>query len=499
LACLSLASGESTIAIAGGVSLILAADITHILNQARMLSPEGRCKTFAAAADGYVRGEGSGVIILKKLFDAVADGDRILAVIKGSAVNQDGRSNGLTAPNGSAQQAVIRQALARAGVQPAEIGYVEAHGTGTPLGDPIEVEALWATLGAGRKPDNPCLIGSVKTNIGHLEAAAGIAGLIKVVLCLQHGEIAPHLHLEQVNPKIQLSRMSLRIPTERTPWPGGSRRRYAGVSSFGFGGANAHLILEEAPEVAPASTQSERPLHLLTLSARTESALRALVNRYADHLLKYPEIRMPDICFTANTGRRRFVHRLAVAAESTAQLAAELKRFSSDDPESRCRVGSLTGNRRPKIAFLFSSQEATYPGMGRQLYETQPVFRRAFDHCADILSDCLDVPLPSALCQEDRGGEPIEMTVYTQPVTLALQYALFELWQSWGIKPDVVLGLGLGEYASGRKSADGRSARSVNGRRRGSRCGLRALPCEGERGFRKGDSILGVSRGGRIH
>ena len=265
-ACQSLRAGRCQLALAGGVNMILSPELTATFTQAGMLAPDGRCKTFDAAADGYVRGEGCGVVILKRLQDALRDEDNVLAVIRGTATNQGGRSNGLTAPNGLAQQAVIRQALADARVGPYQIGYVEAHGTGTPLGDPIEFSALKTVLletPASVTPVDPCFIGSVKTNIGHLEAAAGIAGLIKVVLALQREAIPPHLHLETLNPKIDLGGSSLSIPGELKPWPHGSRQRFAGVSSFGFGGTNVHVILEEAPAPAPTRPvhDSERPWH----------------------------------------------------------------------------------------------------------------------------------------------------------------------------------------------------------------------------------------------
>src|SRR5581483_11136183 len=266
-----------------------------------MLAADGRCKTFDAAADGYVRGEGAGVVVLKRLSDAMADGDRILALVRGSAVNQDGRSSGLTVPNGPAQQAVILDALAQAGVAPAEVSYVEAHGTGTSLGDPIEMHALGATLGRERSADRPVVIGSVKTNIGHLEAAAGIAGLIKVVLALQHAEIPPNLHFKQLNPHIDLGGFSAVVPTMRLPWPRGAAPRIAGISSFGFSGTNAHVILEEAPEQSPlGAIDADRPLHLLALSAKSEAALRDIAGRFAARLADDGSASIQDLAFTAN-------------------------------------------------------------------------------------------------------------------------------------------------------------------------------------------------------
>ncbi|HLH25149.1 MAG TPA: polyketide synthase, partial [Chloroflexota bacterium] len=289
LALQGLRNGECRMAVAGGVNAILSPDTTMMLSRGRTMAPDGRCKAFAAAADGYVRSEGCGLMVLKRLSDALADGDRVLALLRGSAVNQDGRSNGLTAPNGPSQVAVIRAALANAGIEPAEVSYVETHGTGTPLGDPIEAQALVTALGMGRPTDQPLMIGSVKTNLGHLEAAAGIAGLMKVVLSLQHGEIPPHLHLEHPNPHIPWNELPLTIPTRLTPWPAGAARRTAGVSAFGLSGTNAHVIVEEAPAAPARPAARERPLHLLALSARSEAALGTLAARYAEHLAAQPE------------------------------------------------------------------------------------------------------------------------------------------------------------------------------------------------------------------
>ena len=315
LACQSLRSGESNLALVGGVGIMLVPETTINFSRARMMAADGRCKTFDAGADGYGRGEGCGVVVLKRLSDAQRDGDRVLAVIRGSAVNQDGRSGGLTAPNGLAQEAVLREALSSAGVSAAEVSYVEAHGTGTPLGDPIEVRALMAVMGEGRSKDRPLLVGSVKTNIGHLEAAAGVAGLIKVVLSLEHGEIPPHLHFENPNPHIAWDELAVRVPTRLRGWPEG--RRIAGVSSFGFSGTNAHVVVEEAPKQEERVRAAvERPRHVLTLSAVTEAALRELSGRYREYLSGAGSGEaIGDVCFTANVGRSHFAQRLAVVAE----------------------------------------------------------------------------------------------------------------------------------------------------------------------------------------
>jgi acyl transferase domain-containing protein len=446
-ACQSLHKGECHLALAGGVNLILSPEVTITFSKAGMIAVDGRCKTFDAKANGYVRGEGCGVVVLKRISDALRDGDNILAVIRGSAVNQDGRSNGLTAPNALSQQAVISHALENAKVQPAQISYVEAHGTGTSLGDPIEVNSLKDILMQGRSPDQPCWIGSVKTNIGHLEAAAGIASLIKVVLSLQHKEIPPHLHLEQINPYISIDGTPLSIPTNLEKWVTGKERRLAGVSSFGFGGTNAHIVLEEASTTALVRTELEHPKHILTLSAKSDRALQEMAQAYEVYLKLHPEASLADVCYTANTGRSHFNHRLAVVGESTVQLQEALSAFA-DSREIDTLVNDQVSKKRQKIAFLFTGQGSQYVGMGRQLYEIAPVFRAALDRCDEILRPYLGQSLLSILAPEDEESSPLNQTAYTQPALFALEYALVQLWKSWGIHPDAVMGHSVGEYVA---------------------------------------------------
>ena len=328
MACQSLRNEECDLALAGGINLILTPDPMISFARARMLSAEGRCKTFDASADGFVRSEGCGVVVLKRLRDALVDNDNILAVIRGSAINHDGRSNGLTVPNGPAQTELIKETLVRAGVSAAEVDYVEAHGTGTALGDPIELRAL-AGVFASRPFAQPLLLGSVKTNLGHMEAAAGIASLIKVVLALSHGEIPPHLHLRQLTPHVPWEEWPLQVPTSLTPWPShGSGRRLAGVSSFGISGTNAHLVLESFP--APVVVASPTPgAHLLPLSAKTEPALRELAARFAQHLEAHPEQSLAAICYTSAVGRSHYRHRLAVVGHSHAELSEQLRLFAA--------------------------------------------------------------------------------------------------------------------------------------------------------------------------
>jgi 3-oxoacyl-[acyl-carrier-protein] synthase II len=333
LACQSLRQQECDLALAAGVNRILSPESTINFSKARMLSPNGRCSSFDAAANGFVRAEGCGVVLLKRLRDAIAQGDSILATILGSAVNHDGRSSGLTVPNGPAQQAVIRQALQRSRIAPAQISYVEAHGTGTALGDPIEANALGEVF-ADRPSTAPLLIGSVKTNIGHTEAAAGMAGLIKVVLALQHGEIPANLHFHSPNPHIDWQALPLNVPTQPVPWKVGDQLRVAGVSAFGFNGSNAHVVVAEAQtpgtkEQGERERNDDRPLHILTLSARTEGALQQLAERYHQYLEANPTVKLADVCFTANTGRSQFNYRLAIVAATAIDLQQKLAQFAA--------------------------------------------------------------------------------------------------------------------------------------------------------------------------
>ncbi|MEE8526152.1 MAG: SDR family NAD(P)-dependent oxidoreductase [Thermoanaerobaculia bacterium] len=450
LACRSLRSKESDLALACGVNLILTPELSINFSKARMLAPDGRCKTFDARADGYVRGEGCAAVVLKRLGDAERDGDPILALIRGSAVNQDGRSSGLTAPNGPAQEAVIRDALAAAGVEPGQVGYVETHGTGTPLGDPIEVRSLSRVLSAGRPQTRPFAIGSVKTNVGHLEAAAGLAGLIKVVLALGHRQIPPHLHLEEKNPHVPWDEIPVDVPTELTPWAAVDGRRIAGVSSFGFSGTNAHVVVEEAPApTAPgAPSERQRPRHLLCLSAATEGALKELARRFERHLGADRSLPLADVCYTANVGRSHFRHRLAAAAESPREMAAALEAFGAGRRPGGLEFFHREDPNPPEVAFLFTGQGSQYVGMGRELYDTQPTFRGVLERCDELLRPELDRSLLSVLYPGPGEESPLDETIYTQPALFALEVALAELWQSWGLEPAAVLGHSVGEYAA---------------------------------------------------
>jgi len=447
-ACQSLRRGECVGALVGGVNLILDPELTTIFSQAGMLAADGRSKVFDARADGYVRSEGAGMVYLKRLADAQQDGDPILAVLHGTAINQDGRSNGLTAPNGLAQQRVIRAALQDAGLVPAQISYVETHGTGTALGDPIEVNALKAVLLAGRTADQPCWLGAVKANIGHLEAAAGMAGLIKAVLCLQHEQIPGQLHVTAINPYITLTGTPLAIPTTSQPWPAGATTRYAGVSAFGFGGANAHVILGEAPAL-PAVAQPARPAQLFTLAAPSEVALTRMAQSYATALATVPTDALADLAFTVTTGRTHFAQRLAVVTADVEQLRAQLAAFAAGESTTVLSRGGRAEAEPPPLTFLFTGQGAQSAAMGRQLYATAPIFRQAIEQCDALAQPLLGASLVELLYADDATQPArLHQTQYTQPALFAVEYALAQLWLSWEIKPTYVLGHSLGEVVA---------------------------------------------------
>jgi acyl transferase domain-containing protein/SAM-dependent methyltransferase len=448
LACRSLRSGECTLALAGGVNLILSPEANINFSKSRMLAPDGRCKTFDASADGYVRAEGCGVVVLKTLSAARADGNRILAVIRGSAVNQDGRSGGLTAPNGPAQEAVIRAALASAGVAPHEISYLEAHGTGTSLGDPIEVRAASAVLCKDRPHASPLMIGSIKTNIGHLEAAAGVAGLLKVVLALQKKAIPPHLHLKQKSPHIDWDNLPIVVPTKLTPWVPINGKRIAGLSSFGFSGTNAHLVLEEAPEGTRPWNATERPIHLLALSARSDQALNELVQEVSVRFEKADVDKLADACFSANVGRSHFNYRVTVLGNDTEEVRTGLNAFLRREAAANVVSGEIADVSSPNVAFLFTGQGSQYIGMGRELYQTSPTFQRVMDRCNEILRPHLQKPLLSVLYPPAGDVSLLDDTAYTQPALFAIEYALAELWRSWGVRPAFVMGHSVGEFVA---------------------------------------------------
>ena len=396
-------------------------------------------------------------MVLKRLSDARRDGDNILAVIRGSAINHDGPSSGLTVPNKLAQEAVIQEALTNAKVKPQEVSYIEAHGTGTALGDPLEIRALGAVLG---ERSTPLIVGSVKTNIGHLEAASGIAALIKVVQAFQHSQIPPHLHFTEHNPNLNWDEWPITIPTEPVDWP--TKKRIAGISAFGLSGTNAHLVLEAPTKQEHVQPERERTLHLLTLSAKTPEALIELAGRYVEFLANTRH-HLADICFTANSGRSQFTHRVSVITSQIDELREKLMAFTASEPTMGLFSGQASRNRKPKarpersrrVAFLFTGQGSQYVGMGRELYETQPTFRQALERCDEILRDPqrssgrrLERSLLEVLYPPAGWSSPLDETAYTQPALFAIEYALAQLWKSWGIEPDVVMGHSVGEYVA---------------------------------------------------
>ncbi|EHQ64020.1 polyketide synthase [Paenibacillus dendritiformis C454] len=446
LACQSLKTGETNMAIAGGVNVILNPAISKAFREAGMLSADGRCKTFDSRADGYVRGEGAGAVILKPLAAALRDRDRIYAVIRGSAVNQDGLSNGLTAPNGQAQEEVLQDAYRIAGLSGEEIDYIEAHGTGTALGDPIEVQAIGRVLSRNRSAASKCYIGSVKTNIGHLEAAAGIAGFIKTVLCLHYREWVPNLNLQEINPYIPLRDLPLQIVRDPVSWSSGSRPSVAGVSSFGFGGTNAHVVLQEYATslMPPAQTSQQAPpsLHILPLSANSHGSLTRLAADMQRYLQERADASLDDICYTAQQRRTHRAWRAAVLGSNREELALGLERLTatcaSADPSN--------------LVFVFSGQGNQWNGMGLQYLSGDNAFTRTFLECDAIWSKYAGWSLWDEL---HRGADDAwaDRTDAAQPLVFAVQASLLALWRSWGIEPKAVIGHSLGEisahYAAG--------------------------------------------------
>ncbi|HEX8650761.1 MAG TPA: amino acid adenylation domain-containing protein [Pyrinomonadaceae bacterium] len=452
LACQSIRNGETTMALAGGVSLILRPELTINFSKAGVMAHDGRCKAFDAGANGYVRAEGAGMVVLKTLSRALADGDSIYAVIRGSAVNSDGRSNGIMAPNRQAQEAVLREAYQRAGVSPGQVQYVEAHGTGTILGDPIEAQALGTVLASGRPPGRFCSIGSVKTNLGHLEGGSGIAGLIKVALALQHRTIPASLHYTEPNPLIHFQELQLKVQQTLTPWPlEDSEPALAGINSFGFGGTNAHLVLEEFP-AAPSASDDESSLgkaHLLPLSARSPQALRELAEAYHD-LPAQEEgaaLSLPDICYTAATRRTHFEHRLALTIHSEQELTEYLESFLQGEESPGLSSADASANQNRKLVFIFPGQGPQWWPIGQELLKQEPVFQAVLEQCDRAIQTYAGWSLLEELVipeERSRLGE----TDIAQPTLFALQAALATLWRSWGIEPDAVVGHSMGEVAA---------------------------------------------------
>lgn len=450
LALQSLRRGECDLAIVAGVNLILMPELHVAFSKLQALSPDGACHTFDASANGYVRSEGCAAIVLKRQADAETDQDDIALLIEGCAINQDGKTAGLAAPNGQAQRLVIQAALDDAAASANDIDYVEAHGTGTNLGDPIELEALGAAMGQDRAHN--LLVGSVKSNIGHMEPVAGLGGLIKIALSLQHQTLPANLHFNSPNPHVDWAHLPVTVVDKPLAWPKRAKPRMAGLSSFGFSGTNAHVIVAEAQTSSHSAmnnhathpTGMERGIHVLAISARTDPSLRGLIHAYANQL-EQETPNLADVCFSAHTQRETFDQQLVLAAGNTQDMVQAL-RASLQAPTSHAPIGWARRNDT-ELTWLFTGQGAQYAGMGATLYQTAPVFKKAIDDCAAVLDGQLDQPLTALLFESDANNR-IDQTKNTQPALFALQYALAQLWLSWGIKPSMVVGHSVGEFAA---------------------------------------------------
>ncbi len=448
LACQSLRQGECSLALAGGANTILQPHITIAYSQSKMMAADGHCKFGDVGADGYVRSEGAGLVVLKRLTDALADGDRIYAVIQGSSVNNDGRSGDyMTTPSQSGQMDMLRRAYQNAGIQPHEVQYIEAHGTGTRAGDPVELGAIGSILSANRSADQPLYVGSVKTNLGHTEGAAGVAGLIKIALALHHQQIPASLHLAQKNPTIPWETYQLEIPCETISWPE-TETAVAGVSAFGIAGTNAHIVASQAP-----TDNSEPPLlaptFLLPLSAQTDTALQAVAQNYHAFLMQDNAPDLAQILYTAARRQSHLEHRLALVADSKIDLQEKLAAFVNEASQAGIVTGQAAPDRQPKIAFIFPGQGSQWLGMGRELLQREPVFRDALARCEAAMQPFVDWSLQDQLqANAEDAHYRLDQIDVIQPSLLAIEIALAELWQSWGIQPDAVIGHSMGEVGA---------------------------------------------------
>ena len=447
MAVAGLRRRECDIALCGSVNALHHPRVTTIFSHASMLAPDGQCKTFDDGADGYVRAEGCGVLVLKRFSDARRDGDTILSLVRGTAVGQDGDSAGLTVPNGIAQYAVMRDALASAMLKPADIQYVEAHGTGTPLGDPIEMGAISDLFAESHSKERPLVVASVKTNLGHMEPASGLVGVIKALLQIRDRTIYPHLNLRTPSGRIPWDTYPVRVPVACEPWQAKTRR--ALVNSFGFAGTIAAAVIEEPPPAAALAAGTGTPAvadgpAVLTLSAKNKAGLRRQAERYQDYLGGHPDVDIRDLCYTANVGRSHFAARLGLVASSVEDLRDQLARHLGQDGAG----AGARGRKGGKVAFLFAGQGAQYPGMCAALYRQFPVFRERMDECDELLRDALGRSVRAMVLGEDPAADDIHQTLYTQPALFALEYALAALWMSWGVKPAVMIGHSIGEVVA---------------------------------------------------
>lgn len=446
LACQSLLSGECDMALAGGTTVKLPQEAGYYYQEGGITSPDGHCRAFDSKAQGMVSGSGVGLVLLKRLREAIADGDHIEAVIKGSAINNDGAYKvGYTSPAVDGQSEVIAEALSVAGVAPETITYVETHGTGTHLGDPIEIAALTKAFSSRTRKKQFCAVGSVKTNIGHLDAAAGVAGLIKTVLALKHGWIPPSLHFEEPNPKIDFAGSPFYVNSKLSEWKVSESPRRAGVSSFGIGGANAHVVLEEAPQREESHTAGKQ--QLLMLSGRTNAALEKVTERLSEHLEKSPDLKLADVAYTLQTGRRSFPHRRVLVSSDVNDALSVLKR-----PNSKRLFTAKQADKNQPVVFMFPGQGAQHTGMGLGLYETVSVFRKHVDDCAERLKPHLNLDLREVIypvnSQDEEAAQLLKQTSLTQPALFVIEYALAQMWMEWGIKPQALIGHSIGEYVA---------------------------------------------------
>ncbi len=449
--CQSIRAGDCNVAVVGGVNAVLAPRSMAMLLETQALSPDGRCKTLDSRANGFVRGEGCGLLVLKRLSEALRDGDRIRGIIRGWSVNQDGRSTGLTTPNVLSQQALIRQALERAKLTPADIGYIEMHGTGTALGDPIEAEALREVLGAPRTDGSSCVLGAVKSNIGHLEGAAGVAGVIKVLLAMEHERIPQNLHFRRLNPRISFAGTPFIVPTTSVSWLRGDKPRRAGVSSFGISGTNAHVIVEETPAEATKATPPNIPGYLLPLSAKTPQALTALVQSYAKWFSQENDAPLYDIVHTASLRRTHHDHRLAVIGQNREDFANLLTSFLRDEAPAGVVQGRASAHQGTKVVFVFSGQGSQWAGMGISLLDKEPVFRAKVEEIDAHVRKQASFGLLDELRAPPETSR-LERTEIVQVALFAIQVGLAELFKHWGLTPHAVMGHSVGEIAAAHVS-----------------------------------------------